>query len=159
MGECVVGCGFCKCWFIELMSLFLMQEKWINIYLNQQFFKSLFYRIFVRIKKMCFSLFVVLKQDMVENMCRNESQIFINMEILKDIFLIYVFSIHLKGWEKNFFQCSIKLVDAWILISIWLFISIYSKNKWILPWNLRKHLKVLKLDSFILRYYLSKCKF
>ena len=78
-----------------------MQEKWINIYLNQQFFKSLFYRIFVRIKKMCFSLFVVLKQDMVENMCRNESQIFINMEILKDIFLNLCIQHPSKGLRKR----------------------------------------------------------
>lgn len=48
--------------------------------------------MFVRIKKMCFSLFVVLKQDMVENVYKKESQIFINMEILKDIFLKFMYS-------------------------------------------------------------------
>ena len=50
---------------------------------------------------MCFSLFVVLKQDMVENMCRNESQIFINMEILKDIFLNLCIQHPSKGLRKR----------------------------------------------------------
>lgn len=50
---------------------------------------------------MCFSLFVVLKQDMVENMWRNESQIFINMEILKDIFLNLCIQHLSKGLRKK----------------------------------------------------------
>lgn len=56
--------------------------------------------MFIRIK-MCFSLFVVLKQDMVENMWRNESQIFINMEILKDIFLNLCIQHLSKGLRKK----------------------------------------------------------
>ena len=124
MWVCVVGCDFCKCWFTELMSLFLMQEKWINIYLNHQFFKSLFYRMFVRIKKTCFSPFVALKQDMVENTYRNESQIFINMEILTDHF-VNVCILHLsRGLRKKFLPMQYKI--SWCLnLNLYLIIYMY----------------------------------
>lgn len=65
--------------------------------------------MFVRIKKTCFSPFVALKQDMVENTYRNESQIFINMEILTDHF-VNVCILHLsRGLRKKFLPVQYKI--------------------------------------------------
>lgn len=59
--------------------------------------------MFVRIKKTCthFSPFAILKQDTVENIYKNESQIFIDMEFNKDQFFKHLHILHLYTGLKT----------------------------------------------------------